>query len=140
MNDVNRSCCCRKSIPGSYGNYLCYFRFACCAGSSTCMFGRIERKLTDAYEKQENLAKFPSENPNPVLRIAKDGKVLYSNKAGEQLLSKWNTEIGKISTREMAKLNCPSLCLREKHRRRSKRQNLFNYHCSCKRGWICQPV
>jgi len=33
--------------------------------------------------------------PNPVLRITKDGEVLYSNKAGEQLLSKWNCEVGK---------------------------------------------
>ncbi len=41
------------------------------------------------------LAKFPSENPNPVLRITKDGEVLYSNQAGELLLSKWKSGIGK---------------------------------------------
>ena len=41
------------------------------------------------------LAKFPSENPNPVLRITKDGEVLYSNQAGELLLSKWESGIGK---------------------------------------------
>ncbi|MBN2375949.1 MAG: response regulator [Sedimentisphaerales bacterium] len=48
-----------------------------------------------AEEKIKYLAKFPSENPNPVLRIAKAGEILYSNKAGEQLLSKWKTGIGK---------------------------------------------
>jgi PAS domain S-box-containing protein len=48
----------------------------------------IEKKLAD-------LAKFPSENPNPVLRIAKDGGVLYSNKAGKKLLDNWNLKIGK---------------------------------------------
>jgi hypothetical protein len=42
-----------------------------------------------------DLAKFPSENPNPVLRIAKDGGVLYSNKAGKKLLDNWNLKIGK---------------------------------------------
>jgi PAS domain S-box-containing protein len=58
--------------------------------------------ITDITEhkKIENeiamLAKFPSENPNPVLRIAKDGKVLYSNQAGELLLRKWKSGIGKI--------------------------------------------
>ena len=34
----------------------------------------------------EDLAKFPSENPNPVLRVTKN-KVLYINKAGELLFS-----------------------------------------------------
>ena len=37
-------------------------------------------------EKQiSNLAKFPSENPNPVLRVNKD-KIIYINKAGRDLL------------------------------------------------------
>ena len=52
-----------------------------------------ERKK--AEEDRDDLAKFPSENPNPVLRIAKDGKVLYSNQAGELLLGKWESGIGK---------------------------------------------
>jgi len=33
-----------------------------------------------------DLAKFPSENPNPILRVSKD-KVIYINKAGHQLLN-----------------------------------------------------
>jgi len=48
-----------------------------------------------AEQESISLAKFPSENPYPVLRIGKDGKVLYSNKAGEQLLFKWNSKVGK---------------------------------------------
>ena len=57
--------------------------------------------ISDITEHKEtekvivNLSKFPSENPNPVLRIAKDGEVLYSNKAGELLLNKWGSGIGK---------------------------------------------
>jgi len=43
----------------------------------------------------EALSKLPFENPNPVLRIAKDGKILYSNKAAELLLSKWESGVGK---------------------------------------------
>lgn len=35
------------------------------------------------------LARFPSENPAPVLRVCIDGTVLYSNKAGEQILDLW---------------------------------------------------
>lgn len=34
----------------------------------------------------EDLANFPSENPNPVLRVTKE-KVLYANKAGEELFN-----------------------------------------------------
>ncbi|KKM23028.1 hypothetical protein LCGC14_1619360 [marine sediment metagenome] len=33
-----------------------------------------------------DLAKFPSENPNPVLRVSKD-KVIYINKAGQDLIN-----------------------------------------------------
>lgn len=51
-----------------------------------------ERKL--AEQQIENLAKFPSENPSPVLRIAKDGTVLYANFAGSELLEVWNCKAG----------------------------------------------
>ena len=47
-------------------------------------------------EQIENLARFPSENPNPVLRIAKDGVLLYANDAGGSLLTEWNCREGKI--------------------------------------------
>jgi len=41
------------------------------------------------------LANFPSENSNPVLRVAKDGIVLYSNEAGMSLLTAWGTQMGR---------------------------------------------
>ena len=34
-------------------------------------------------------------NPNPVLSVAKDGTVLYSNEAGEPLLHEWGVEVGE---------------------------------------------
>ena len=42
-----------------------------------------------AEEKIERLAKFPSENPNPVLRIARDGAIMYANDAAPVLLNAW---------------------------------------------------
>ena len=47
-----------------------------------------ERKK--AMEEIEKLSKFPTENPNPVLRISKDGTLLYHNRASELLLEHWH--------------------------------------------------
>jgi PAS domain S-box-containing protein len=43
-----------------------------------------ERKLSE--QEKLALAKFPSENPNPVLRLTTDGTVLFSNPACENLI------------------------------------------------------
>jgi PAS domain S-box-containing protein len=53
-----------------------------------------ERKLSE--EQIQLLAKFPAEDPNPVLRIARDGTLLYSNEAGLTLLPQWDLQIGKL--------------------------------------------
>lgn len=51
-----------------------------------------ERKK--AMEEIEELAKFPAENPNPVLRISNDGIILYHNYASESLLRQWHYKEG----------------------------------------------
>jgi PAS domain S-box-containing protein len=56
---------------------------------------QLETNLSESEEKLTSLAKFPSENPNPVLRIAKDGTVLYANPATKPQLSELKAEIGK---------------------------------------------
>ncbi len=52
-----------------------------------------ERKR--AEKEIRDLAKFPSENPNPVLRVAKNGTILYANQASLPLLNVWGCEIGQ---------------------------------------------
>ncbi|MEW6381792.1 MAG: PAS domain S-box protein [bacterium] len=52
-----------------------------------------ERKL--AEEKISFLAKLPAENPNPIMRIARDGKILYANGASSLLLAEWSRSIGE---------------------------------------------
>jgi DNA-binding response OmpR family regulator len=52
-----------------------------------------ERKQAEA--KIEVLARLPAENPNPVLRIALDGTLLYTNMAGTSQLAEWNLKEGQ---------------------------------------------
>ena len=61
-------------------------------------FHEILEDITErkhAQERIENLAKFPSENPNPVLRIARDGKLLYANDTAESLVTEWDCQVGQ---------------------------------------------
>jgi signal transduction histidine kinase/DNA-binding response OmpR family regulator len=64
----------------------------------------VERELAEARMRRDKarveeeiaaLARFPNENPNPVIRISKDGVVLYANEASEPLLDFWCAKPGK---------------------------------------------
>ena len=46
-------------------------------------------------EEVKNIAKFPSENPSPVLRVKNDGTIMYSNPVGQFLLNEWDCLIGQ---------------------------------------------
>ncbi len=52
-----------------------------------------ERKR--AEEEIRSLAKFPAENPNPVIRLGIDGLVLFANQAGRALLADFGSAVGK---------------------------------------------
>ena len=67
-----------------------------------------QRKQNEA--QIEKLAKFPSENPNPVLRIAKSGTILYSNSAGAALLEQWNKHVGQLVPSEWSNLIHDAIC------------------------------
>jgi PAS domain S-box-containing protein len=58
------------------------------------MWRLIKHKLVE--DQVENLARFPSENPNPVLRVAKDGTLLYANDASRLFLDEWNCKPGQV--------------------------------------------
>ena len=53
----------------------------------------IQRERTE--EEIKNVARFPSENPDPILRIANDGTISYANKPSASLLEEWGTGIGQ---------------------------------------------
>lgn len=58
-------------------------------------FGEDITEGKQALEETRQLARFPSENPNPVMRVAKDGKVLYANKTSLSLLDNWKCRVGE---------------------------------------------
>ncbi len=47
-----------------------------------------------AEEQIKSLARFPNENPNPVLRASHAGKIIYANAASKLLLDNWNRRVG----------------------------------------------
>lgn len=49
---------------------------------------RIETEIKSA-------ARFPAESPHPVMRLAKDGTILYANRASLPLLRAWGGEVGE---------------------------------------------
>jgi PAS domain S-box-containing protein len=52
----------------------------------------VQRKKTE--REIAGLDKFPSENPNVVLRVDEKGTVLFSNPVGQFLLMEWNIRVG----------------------------------------------
>lgn len=56
---------------------------------------QAESALREAHEQATWLARFPEENPNPIVRVSADGCILYCNPAAVQLPG-WVCEVGKL--------------------------------------------
>ena len=71
------------------------------AGDVSFALDAIERQEESqrAQEEISKLARFPSENPSPVLRVAGDGNIMYANKASLPLLKKWKSKAGGVLDR-----------------------------------------
>ena len=61
-----------------------------------------ERKAIE--DKIRYLAKIPSENPYPIIRIGWDGKVLYANEVSEPYLAEWGMRVGSIVPENIRKI------------------------------------
>ena len=76
-------------------------RRGCFTEEKVCFFEEIGASIgiglarIRAEQEVENLARFPSENSSPILRIAKDGMVLFANSAGSELLGNWDCKVGE---------------------------------------------
>ena len=82
------------------GQYLWMFSRGLAVRDAEGNVHRLAGSQTDITERKQaeqeigRLAKFPSENPNPVLRLSRDGLVMYANTASEAFLSMWDCEVG----------------------------------------------
>jgi PAS domain S-box-containing protein len=65
--------------------------------SVTASKTELEKEIAErkrAEQEIAGLARFPSENPNPVLRVEQNGLILYANAAAGPLLAEWNCKVG----------------------------------------------
>ena len=53
-----------------------------------------EQERRRAEEETKSIARFPAENPDPVLRLSHDGTILYANEASGPLLQSWGSKLG----------------------------------------------
>ncbi|MEW6240416.1 MAG: GAF domain-containing protein [Chloroflexota bacterium] len=56
---------------------------------------QAEQERQRAEAEIQSLAKFPGENPNPILRLDSDGVILYANPASDLLLQDWGCGAGE---------------------------------------------
>ena len=62
---------------------------------ATIAQGQDITERMQAMREIESLAKFPYENPSPVLRVARDGTILYANRGSSALLKHWHRQVGQ---------------------------------------------
>lgn len=69
-----------------------------------CAFARDVTERIQAEETIRQLARFPDENPFPVIRVNRDGVILYANAASTPLLESWGVNIGEYLPEETCQL------------------------------------
>lgn len=58
------------------------------------MSSEVAKNIPNISEETKILARFPAENPNPVLRIRRNGTIAYANPGSEPLLKAWSCGVG----------------------------------------------
>ena len=68
-------------------------RTAALAAANAALQADIEQRKR-AEEEIRTLARFPAENPHPVLRLNRDGVLLFANEASAAVLEEWRCAVG----------------------------------------------
>jgi PAS domain S-box-containing protein len=94
-----------KKIEREYAGRVWSFMIAPVIDSGYAnLYCRDTTERKRAEEQIANLARFPSENPSPVLRIARDGTLLYANQASESILQEWGCREGEFVGSEWSRI------------------------------------
>ena len=56
----------------------------------------LQKTVNELQKQLDSVLKFPDQNPNPVLKIDLNGKLLYQNKAGKKISSYWGVELNEV--------------------------------------------
>jgi PAS domain S-box-containing protein len=66
-------------------------------GKAVRMLGIVQdiTEKKELIEQVKAMAKFPEENPSPILRITKAGYLTHANKSSSAILKKWDCKIGE---------------------------------------------
>jgi len=77
----------------AFGGWLSIAAYSTEKGYFVAVFDNITERRK-AEERIGNLAKFPEEDPSPVMRFTPDGAITYANAATAPLLKHWSSEVG----------------------------------------------
>lgn len=55
---------------------------------------RLMESMAAAYSEIKALARFPSENPNPVMRVSAEGFLLFANESADPICRSWGIGVG----------------------------------------------
>jgi PAS domain S-box-containing protein len=61
-------------------------------------YAAVKKDITEELKTEQhirNLARFPAENPAPMLRVTRDGLLIYANRAAHQMLDEWGIDINQ---------------------------------------------
>ncbi|MGD1001125.1 MAG: PAS domain S-box protein [Candidatus Brocadiia bacterium] len=71
-------------------------------------FGITSLRMREAHARMEDelrsLALFPDENPGPVMRVSKDGTILYGNKTASPILACWGSGVGRATPKPVHRI------------------------------------
>jgi PAS domain S-box-containing protein len=76
-----------------------------------CAFARDVTTRIQAEKTIRELARFPDENPFPVIRVNREGVILYANEASTPLLNSWGANMGELLPDEINELAINTILL-----------------------------